>query len=100
YGESEFARFGVAGIPSVCVRPPRVAGVPVAFECRLDRIVRVGEGPVAGHVVLGRIARLHADESALAGDGKPDPQRLDLIGRAGRNDYVRLGELFRLERPA
>jgi len=100
YGESEFERFGVAGIPSVCVRPPRVAGVPVAFECRLDRIVRVGEGPVAGHVVLGRIVRLHAEESVLAADGKPDPQRMDLIGRAGRNDYVRLGELFRLERPS
>ncbi|MBN8246852.1 MAG: flavin reductase family protein [Verrucomicrobia bacterium] len=100
HGESEFERFGVTAVPSACVRPPRVAGVPVAFECRLDRIVRIGEGPVAGHVVLGRIVRLHADDAVLAPDGKPDPQRMDLIGRAGRNDYVRLGELFRLERPA
>lgn len=99
YGESEFARFQVPAIPSLQVRPPRVAGVPVAFECRLDRIIRVGEGPIAGNVVLGRIVQFHVDDSVLAVDGKPDPRQLDLVGRVGRNDYVRLGELFRLERP-
>ncbi len=100
YGESEIDRFKVPTLPSRKVRPPRVAGVPVAFECRLDRIIDVGEGPIAGHVVLGRIVHVHVDDSVLADDGRPDPVQLDLVGRAGRNDYVRLGELFRLERPA
>lgn len=99
YGESEFERFHVRPAASLRVRPPRVADAPVAFECRLDRVIRLGEGPIAGHVVLGRIVHLHVQDAVLAPDGKPDAAKLDLVGRAGRNDYVRLGELFRLERP-
>ncbi|MBL9173794.1 MAG: flavin reductase family protein [Verrucomicrobiales bacterium] len=99
YGESEFERFQVRPAASLRVRPPRVADAPVAFECRLDRVIRLGEGPIAGHVVLGRIVHFHVQDAVLAPDGKPDPAKLDLVGRAGRNDYVRLGELFRLDRP-
>ncbi|HNC24994.1 MAG TPA: flavin reductase family protein, partial [Opitutaceae bacterium] len=43
YGESEFEKFGIAATPSTHVRPPRVAAAPVAFECRLDRFVHVGD---------------------------------------------------------
>lgn len=99
YGESEVDRFHIPTLPSRKVRPPRVDGAPVAFECVLDRIVDVGEGPIAGHVVLGRIVQFHVDNAVVAADGRPDPTRLDLVGRAGRNDYLRLGDLFRLERP-
>jgi len=55
HGESEFDRFNIAPAPSLRVRPPRVAAAPAAFECRLDRIVRVGEGPLAGNVVFGTV---------------------------------------------
>jgi len=100
YGESEFTRFQIPASPSLKVRPPRVATAPVAFECQLDRIIQVGDGAIAGHVVLGRIVHFHVDDSVLAADGKPDPVKLDFVGRAGRDDYIRQGKLFRLERPA
>lgn len=99
YGESEFDRFQVASSPSKKVRPPRVTGAPVAFECRLDRIIQVGEGPIAGHVVLGRILHFYVSDTVLADDGKPDPHKLDLIGRIGRNTYSKLGDVFSLDRP-
>lgn len=99
FGESEFERFQVASSPAAKVRPPRVAGSPVAFECRLDRVIRVGEGPIAGHVVLGRIIHFHVADAVMSEDGKPDPVKLDLVGRAGRNDYVRTGGFFRMDRP-
>ena len=99
YGESEFSRFGVGQLPSLRIRPPRVAGSPVSFECELDRIIAVGEGPVAGHVVLGRIVQFHVADEVLGPDGKPDPERLGLVGRLGRDEYVSLGERFRLDRP-
>ena len=50
FEESEFERFGLAAVPSVMVRPPRVASASVAFECRLDRIIRVSEGPAGGNI--------------------------------------------------
>lgn len=99
HGESEFERFGIAAAPSLKVRPPRVAAAPAAFECRLDRIVTIGEGPLAANVVFGRIVALHVADAVLGADGAIDPRRLDLIGRMGGDLYSRTTELFSLPRP-
>jgi flavin reductase (DIM6/NTAB) family NADH-FMN oxidoreductase RutF len=99
YGESEFARFGVEAVPSVKVRPPRVAGSPVAFECRLDQVVHIGEGALAGNVVLGRIVHLHVLDAVLDANGLPDPWKLDPLARLGGEGYTRLGEVLALPRP-
>ena len=50
FEESEFDRFGILPAPSVKVRPPRVASASVAFECRLDRVIRISEGPAGGNL--------------------------------------------------
>jgi flavin reductase (DIM6/NTAB) family NADH-FMN oxidoreductase RutF len=99
YGESEFETFGIAAAPSERVRPPRVAEAPVAFECTLDRIVHIGEGPLAANVVFGRILLAHVDDGVLGADGRPDSARLDLIGRLGGEGFTRTRERFELERP-
>ena len=100
HGESEFERFGVRPAPSARVKPPRVADSPVSLECVLDRIVSVGEGPLAGNVIFGRILHAHVDDAVLGADGRPDPVKLDLIGRLGGEGYVRTRERFDLRRPA
>jgi flavin reductase (DIM6/NTAB) family NADH-FMN oxidoreductase RutF len=99
-GESEFERFGIAAVPAQRVKPPRVAAAPAAFECRVDRIVRVGEGPLAGNVVIGRILCLHVAESVLGADGKIDPAKLDTIGRMGGDLYSRTTDRFVIPRPS
>lgn len=99
YGQSEFERFGVVPAPSSRVRPPRVAAAPVAFECRLDRIVLIGEGPLAAHVVFGRILLAHVDEAVLDAQGLPAVEKLDLIGRLSGNAYARLTDRFEVKRP-
>lgn len=99
HGESEFDRFNVTPIQSTQVRPPRVAGSPVAFECRLDRIIRVSEGPAGGNIVLGTIVGLHVDDSILGADGFPDVGRMNLVARAGGDLYLHGGQTLRMERP-
>lgn len=99
YGESEFAKFGIAAAASQRVRPLRVAAAPVAFECTLDRIVRIGEGPLAANVVFGRILVAHVSDAVLGADGRADPEKLDLIGRMGGETFTRTRERFDLERP-
>ena len=99
HGESEFAHFGIASAASVAVRPPRVAAAPVAFECRLDRIVLVGEGASGANVVFGTILRAHIADTVLGTDGRLDPQKLDTIGRMGGDFYARTTELFVVHRP-
>jgi flavin reductase (DIM6/NTAB) family NADH-FMN oxidoreductase RutF len=99
YGESEFEKFGIASTPSDLVRPPRVAAAPVAFECRLDRIMNIGEGPLAAHVIFGRILAAHIRDDVLGADGKPDARKLDLVGRLGGDDYTTTRDTFSIERP-
>lgn len=99
YGESEFAKFGVAAQASDLVRPPRVAAAPVAFECRLHQIVNIGEGPLAANVVFGRILAAHLRDDVLDADGRPDSAKLDLIGRLGGEDFTLTREIFSLVRP-
>ena len=100
FEESEFERFGVAAVPSVVIRPPRVASASVAFECRLDRIIRVSEGPAGGNIVLGRIVRMYVADAVIGANGYPDPDRLDLVGRMGGTEYLRTRDRFSIDRPA
>jgi len=99
YGESEFEKCGVESVPSVLVRPPRIARAPVSFECVLHQIVQVGQGPLAGNIVIGLIKMVHADDAVIAANGFPDPGKLDLVGRIGGDGYARTRERFDLKRP-
>lgn len=99
YGESEFETFGIASTPSLRVRPPRVAAAHVSFECTLHSIVPIGEGPLSANVVFGRIHVAHVSDAVIGVDGKPDPAKLDLIGRMGGETYSRTTERFDLKRP-
>jgi flavin reductase (DIM6/NTAB) family NADH-FMN oxidoreductase RutF len=98
HGESEFEKFNIATTPSVLVKPPRVSVSPVAFECKLDRIVRIGDGPLAGNVVFGTVLCAHVSEEIIT-DGAIDPRKLDTIGRMGGDFYTRTTELFAIKRP-
>jgi flavin reductase (DIM6/NTAB) family NADH-FMN oxidoreductase RutF len=100
HGESEFEKFNIPTAPSLKVRPPRVAAAPVAFECKVDRIVRIGEGPLAANVVFGTVLCLHVDEAVLGADGTIDPRKLDTIGRMGGDFYTLTTELFLIKRPS
>ncbi|MCB1161244.1 MAG: flavin reductase family protein [Candidatus Krumholzibacteriia bacterium] len=96
----EFDAAGFTRAPAVRVKPPRVAESPVAIECRLHRIVRHGEGPLASNYVIGEAVFVHVDESVLSPDG-PDARKLDLIGRLGGDWYAHAAPeaLFTLPRP-
>lgn len=98
-GESEFAAFGIEAIPSVRVRPPRVAAAPAAFECRVRQVVPVGEGAMAAHIVICDIVCLHVRDDVLGENGAVDAGKLDAIGRLGGEDYATTRERFQLERP-
>jgi flavin reductase (DIM6/NTAB) family NADH-FMN oxidoreductase RutF len=100
YGESEFEKFSIPQAASLTVRPPRVASAPVALECTLHQIVRVGAGPLGGNIVIGIVQRMHIDDRTLGADGFCDPAKLDTIGRMGGDYYTRTTDLFAVERPA
>ena len=97
YGDNEFERAGLAAVPSVDVRPPRVAAAPVAMEVKVTQIV-----PVEGSsytMIIGRVVRFHIRRDLLRPDGSVDPLRLRPVARLSGDEYACLGEVFTLERP-
>ena len=99
YDESEFEHYQIDSAASERVKPPRVAAAPVAFECRLETITRMGEAPGVANVVFGRILCAHVADDLLDAKGHIDPARLDLVGRMGGNDYCHTRDQFTLNRP-
>jgi flavin reductase (DIM6/NTAB) family NADH-FMN oxidoreductase RutF len=96
---SELEQAGLHPVASERVRPPRVAEARAAFECVLHEIVRVGEGPLAANLVIGRIVLIHVADTVLDPAGEVDPHALDSIGRMGGEGYARTTNLFYLPRP-
>jgi len=94
-GELEMA--GLTPIPSVGVRPPRIAEAPVSFECR--RITGLSLG-ARSTLEVGRVIHIHIRDDLV------DPERyyvatdkMRLVGRMhGRGWYARTSDLFLMER--
>ena len=97
--ESEFDHFSIAAAASDRVAPPRVAGAPIAMECKLEQIARIGDAPGIANVVFGRILCAHIDDAVINDAGRIDPAKLDLIGRMGGGDYCTTRDQFTISRP-
>ncbi len=98
YGVNEFEKAGVTAIPSLKVKPPRVKESPVSYECELHQIVRIGEGALAGNLVIGRVVLFHCEDSLYNG-GKINHQDIHAIGRMEGSWYARTNDSFQLPRP-
>lgn len=98
-GVDEMAATGLEPLPSRLVRPPRVKGSPVHFECRLHQIVTLpGRIPASDcHVVIGRVVAVHIDDEALTADGRIDILKTRPIARLGYKDYTSVESVFQME---
>jgi flavin reductase (DIM6/NTAB) family NADH-FMN oxidoreductase RutF len=96
-GVDELAAAGLEPLPSRLVRPPRVKGSPVHFECRLHQVVALpGNRPSsAHHVVIGRVIAVHIDDAALT-DGRLDLLKVTPIARLGYQDYAAVESIFQM----
>jgi flavin reductase (DIM6/NTAB) family NADH-FMN oxidoreductase RutF len=99
-GVDELAAAGLEPLPSRLVRPPRVKGSPVHFECRLHQIVTLpGRKPTSEHhVVIGRVVAVHIDDEALTADGRVDVLKIRPIARLGYKDYTSVDAVFQMEK--
>ncbi|MFC1414019.1 flavin reductase family protein [Streptacidiphilus sp. N1-12] len=82
HGVDEFEAVGVEREPSLRVKPPRVAGAPVALECRLHSTLCLGNSTV----VFGEVLHAAVDEAVLV-DGHPEIGLLRPLSRLGRNEW-------------
>jgi flavin reductase (DIM6/NTAB) family NADH-FMN oxidoreductase RutF len=101
-GVDEMALAGLAAAPCRLVAAPRVAAAPAALECKLVRVVRLGDkdgNEMDTYLTLGQVVGVHLDPRYLA-DGRFDLVAAQPILRAGyRDDYVETGAMFAMVRP-
>jgi flavin reductase (DIM6/NTAB) family NADH-FMN oxidoreductase RutF len=99
HGESEVDYVGLHTVPAVKVKAPRLAESPVNLECRLRQIIPVGQGPIAGNLVIGEVLVMHVADRVLDDAGKVDPRKLQTIARLGGDWYCHSTNLFQMKRP-
>jgi flavin reductase (DIM6/NTAB) family NADH-FMN oxidoreductase RutF len=100
-GVNEFIKAGFTELPSEMVKPPRVAESPVQFECVVNDIISLGDGPGAGNLIIAEIKLMHINEAVLGADGKIDQTKMDQVARLGGDWYCRVttDNLFMVEKP-
>ncbi len=100
-GVNEFTKSGLTPVPSLKVKPPRVAESPASFECIVKQVIETGSEGGAGNLIVCEVLTAHIDEDILDDSGIIDPFRLDAVGRMGGNWYCRAqGEaLFEVAKP-
>jgi flavin reductase (DIM6/NTAB) family NADH-FMN oxidoreductase RutF len=88
---SEVKLLGLETMPSLQVKPPRLAGSKIQFECRLEQILLFGDAP--NSLIVGKVVAMHI-RFGLATDCKIDPKAYSPVARIGGRNYVRFGDIL------
>ena len=98
----ELRESGLETLPSRMVKPPRIKGSPVHFECTHHETVMLPGHTKAAihHVVFGRVVGVHIVDEAVNEDGLLEITRFRPIARLGYKDYAWIDHdnLFRMEK--
>ena len=97
--ESEVSLAGLHTLPSIKVKPPRLAESPVNLECKVRQIVPCGNGPISANLVIGEIVTMHISDDVLDEKGRVDPRKLKTVARLGQEYWCHTSDLFELKRP-
>ena len=97
----EFIKAGLTPLASEKIKPFRVKEAPVQFECVVNQVIELGDGPGAGNLIVCEVKMIHIDEACFNMNDRVDPDYLDLVGRMGGSDYIRASgkALFQIPKP-
>lgn len=97
---NEFEKAGLSMLKSDMVKPFRVKESPVQFECKVIEIKALGDQGGAGNLVICEVVKIHLNENILLENNMIDPDKIDLVARAGGNYYSRVSEgYFEIPKP-
>lgn len=100
-GVDEFVKSGLTPLKSNKIKPPRVKEAPIAFECKVSKIISLGDHPGAGNLVLAEVVLMHFENQYLDKDGNLLPQKIDWVARMGGSWYAKITKeaLFQIPKP-
>jgi flavin reductase (DIM6/NTAB) family NADH-FMN oxidoreductase RutF len=85
---NEFIKSGLTAVASTKIKPAGIAEAPIWFECIVKDIIHTGDQNGAGNIVICEIVVFHINEDVIV-NNKIDPNKADIVGRFGGNDYIR-----------
>lgn len=97
----EFEIAGLTKVPSLKVKPFRVAESPIQFECKYVQSIRIpGNGPMGtADIIIGRVVLVHIKDEFLDKDGKIDLLKIKPLARLGYYDYTVIESAFEMVIP-
>jgi flavin reductase (DIM6/NTAB) family NADH-FMN oxidoreductase RutF len=101
HGVDEFERAGLEKLASRKVKPMRVKGSPIQFECVYLNTLRFPGVPPMGtaDVVFGRVVAIHIDDAVIDGNGLIDVLKMKPLARMGYYDYTYVDNQFSMVIP-
>ena len=97
--DSEVSLARLTTVPSVKVKPPRIAESPVNLECKVRQIIPCGTGAIAANLVIGEVVMMHVADAVLDEKGRIDPRKLQTVARLGGDFWCHTSDLFEQKRP-
>ncbi len=96
---SEVDHLNLATTPSRRVGPPRLTHAPVAMECRVETIHKLGRTGNLNLVLL-EILHVAAHDDILDDRGNVDPGKVSLLARLGGRNYIAVKpeDVFQIDR--
>ena len=96
--QNELERTNLNCVDSELVSVPGIEQAKIRMECKLDRIIPLGDSQEGSDLIIGEVVMFHIDESVYFEDSKIDADALSAVARLAGNDYASLGNKFTIER--
>ncbi|HSV44359.1 MAG TPA: flavin reductase family protein [Ramlibacter sp.] len=87
----EFDAVGLEKEACEIVRVPRVKGAPIALECKVERVIPMGN--LGDHVVFGEVVRFHIRDDLYLDRGRIDTAAIAAVGRLAA-EYSLVNNVF------
>jgi len=100
-GVNEFEKAAITEVKSDLVAPSRIKESPINFECKVNKIIMLGDEGGAGNLVLAEILKVHIEEDILDNEGNIDPFKLNIVSRYGEDWYGKTTKdsLYKIAKP-
>jgi len=96
----EFVKSGLTKKKLDIINSPGVEESPFIMECKLLKIIELGNKPASGNLILGEVLMFHIKESVLDDKGRIDLKKIDQVGRSGGPWYTEVkNSLFKIDKP-
>ncbi len=97
----EFVKAGFTPVPSEKIKAMRVKESPVSMECIVNEVISTGDHGGAGNLIICEVVCMHIDDAILDANNLIDPDKIDLVGRMGRDYYCRASgaAVFTVDKP-